>query len=509
MAAWLSAQDWAPGSRIVILSKNCAYWMMSELAIWMAGHVSVPIYPSLTAASVRKLLDHCEPVACFIGGVEDKTVAQDGIPSGVLRVRFPTAPEFDALSWDSVVAEAAPMAASPVRGADELATIIYTSGTTGTPKGVMHRFAAFGYFVAAGVRVFGDGYDDRMLSYLPLAHIAERALVEACALYLGFHVFFVQNADTFRADLKRARPTIFFSVPRLFVKFQQGVLAKVPQRKLDLYLRAPILGRIVRRRILTELGLDKVRLAASGGAPLPVSTLNWFRAIGLNLVEGYGMSETGITHTPHGGRSHPGYVGDAAPGVETRIDENGEVLVRSPMNMIGYYKDPEGTRAAFTDDGFFRTGDLGELDADGWLRIIGRVKEQFKTSKGKYVSPSPIEKLLSAHPGIEACCVMGAGLAHPFALVLLAQEMRECAADVEGRRTVEQSLETLFAGVNAQLEAHERLSLLVVTPGPWTIANGLLTPTMKLKRNILETAYSKYIDEWRSATGPIVWHNPV
>ena len=509
MAAWLASQDWPTGSRIVILSKNCAYWMMSELAIWMAGHVSVPIYPSLTAGSVRKLLEHCEPVACFIGGVEDKTVADDGIPSGVLRVRFPTAPEFDALTWDSIVAETAPMTASPVRASGELATIIYTSGTTGTPKGVMHRFAAFSYFVAAGVRVFGEGYDDRMLSYLPLAHIAERALVEACAFYLGFHVFFVKSVETFRADLRRARPTIFFSVPRLFVKFQQGVLAKVPQQKLDRYLKTPVLGRIVRRRILTELGLDKVRLAASGGAPLPVSTLTWFRSIGLNLVEGYGMTETGITHTPREGRCHPGFVGDAAPGVETRIDDNGEVLVRSPMNMIGYYKDPEGTRAAFTEDGFFRTGDLGELDADGWLRIIGRVKEQFKTSKGKYVSPTPIEKLLSAHPGIEACCVTGAGMSHPFALVLLAQETRDSISTPEGRRSVELSLEDLLDRVNAQLEAHERLSFLVVTPGPWTIANGLLTPTMKLKRNVLDLTYSKYFGEWTTASGPIVWHNPL
>jgi long-chain acyl-CoA synthetase len=508
MAAWLASQPWPGGSRIVILSKNCAYWMMSELAIWMAGHVSVPIYPSLTAASVRKLLEHCEPVACFVGGVEDKTVADDAIPTGVLRVRFPTAPDFEALTWDSIVADTAPMTVSPARAADELATIIYTSGTTGTPKGVMHRFAAFGYFVAAGVRVFGEGYDDRMLSYLPLAHIAERALVEACAFYLGFHVFFVQSVDTFRADLKRARPTIFFSVPRLFVKFQQGVLAKIPQQKLDLYLRMPVLGRLVQRRVLRELGLDQVRLAASGGAPLPVSTLIWFRSIGLNLVEGYGMTETGITHTPYNGRSHLGYVGDGAPGVETRIDDNGEVLVRSPMNMIGYYKDPEGTRAAFTEDGFFRTGDMGELDCDGWLRIIGRVKEQFKTSKGKYVSPTPIEKLLSAHPGIEACCVMGAGMPYPFALILLAQDMRESAATADGQRLVQQSLEALLNRVNTQLEAHERLSFLVVTPGPWTIANGLLTPTMKLKRNLLEAAYSKYVEEWKTANGLIIWHNP-
>jgi long-chain acyl-CoA synthetase len=370
----------------------------------------------------------------------------------------------------------------------------------------MHRFAAFSYFVVAGVRVFGEHHHDRMLSYLPLAHIAERALVEACAFSLGFHVFFVQSSDTFRVDLKRARPSIFFSVPRLFVKFQHGVLERIPQEKLERYLRVPLLNRVVQRRVLRELGLDCVRLAASGGAPLPVSTLQWFRKIGLNLVEGYGMTESGITHTPIGGRSRPGYVGDAVPGVETRLDDNGEILVRSPMNMIGYYKDPEGTKNAFTADGFFRTGDLGEIDPEGWLKIIGRVKEQFKTSKGKYVSPAPIEKLLSAYHGIEVCCVMGSGMPQPFAIVLLSQELRQSAATAEGMKKCEEALQGLVNRVNAQLEAHERLAFVVVSDGPWTVGNGLLTPTMKLKRNVLEELYSKHFEDWKKPNVPVIWH---
>jgi long-chain acyl-CoA synthetase len=500
MAAWLRAQDWPQGSHIAILSKNCAWWMMAEFAVWMAGHVSVPIYGSLKAQSVRALLDHCEPVACFIGSLDDKAIVSEGIPQRIVRITFPTGDDPGARSWESIIEATAPMAASPVRDANELATIIYTSGTTGTPKGVMHRFAAFSYFASAMTRVVGDCGDDRMLSYLPLAHIAERALVEGAAINSGFHIFFVEKLETFLADLKRARPTIFFSVPRLFIKFQHGVLAKVPQQKLDRLLRIPIVSRLVKRRILRELGLDTVRLAASGSAALPLSVLEWYRKLGLNLVEGYGMTETGISHTPRGGQSRPGYVGDGIPGVETKLAENGEVLIRGPMNLLGYYKNPQGTREAFTEDGFFRTGDLGELDSEGWLKITGRVKEQFKTSKGKYVSPAHIEELLSVHPAIEGCCVMGDGMTNAFALVVVSQQ------SVEDRANLERSLESLLEQVNAHLEAHERLGFLVITDEPWTVANGFLTPTMKLKRAVLETRYSKFFEQWAGEKGRVVWH---
>jgi long-chain acyl-CoA synthetase len=502
MAAHLKAQDWPAGSRVVILSKNCAWWMMAELAIWMSGHVSVPIYASLNAQSVRTLLEHCEPMACFIGAVDDSAVIAGGIPPGVKRIGFPTGDDPAAESWESIVACTEPLTASPLRDGNDLATIIYTSGTTGTPKGVMHRFAAFYYFALAEIRVVGDSPDMRLFSYLPLAHIAERALVEASALYLGLRVFFLEKMDTFLTDLRRARPAIFFSVPRLFIKFQQRVLEKVPQRKLDRLLRIPVVSTLVKRRILHQLGLDTMQLASSGGAALPLATLEWFRKLGLNLVEGYGMTETGISHTPPGGRCKPGYVGDSIPGVETRISEAGEVLVRGPMNMIGYYKDPEGSRLAFTEDGFFRTGDLGELDDVGWLKIIGRAKEQFKTTKGKYVSPSRIEKLLSVHPSVEACCVMGAGMANAFAMVVPPEALRGDSA----REALEQSLRALRDDVNAQLDPHERLAFIVVVAEPWTIGNDFLTPTMKLRRNLLEKRYSRHFEDWIAQDRPIVWH---
>jgi len=233
IATWLKAQDWEPGSRVAILSRNCAWWIMADLAIWMAGHVTVPIYPSLKAQSIRQILEHCAAKACFLGATDEREATEDGIPAGVACVHFPTAVPNEAPAWDVLVTANRPMSGYPVRGGDELSTIIYTSGTTGTPKGVMHTFNTFGYDAKVLAELIRLNSKERVLSYLPLAHIVERAGMEGTAVYLGYRVFFSEGIDTFLTDLSRAKPTIFLSVPRLLLKFQQGVFAKIPERKLE------------------------------------------------------------------------------------------------------------------------------------------------------------------------------------------------------------------------------------------------------------------------------------
>jgi len=508
MAHWLKAQGWEPGSRVAILSRNCAWWILADVAIWMAGHVTVPIYPSLKAPTIRRILEHCEARACFLGATDEPETAQAGIPAGVVCVRFPTAADGDGPTWEALVAAHPPLEGCPVRPADDLSTIIYTSGTTGNPKGVMHRFAACGYDAKVLSELIGLTRQERALSYLPLAHIVERVM-EGTAFYRGFRIYFTEGIDRFLSDLARARPTIFLSVPRLLLKFQQGVFAKIPERKLQRLLRIPILNWVVRKRILRGLGLQDVITAASGAAPLPPEVLLWYRKLGLNLGEGYGMTETWVTHLPAPGAVRPGYVGAAIAGVEAKVDEHGELLIRSPMNMLGYFKDPEGTRACFTADGFFRTGDLAQIEADGQLKIVGRVKEQFKTSKGKYVMPSPIESQLLAHPVVEACCLMGAGLPRPFAVVLLAEEARKTTARLAERAGVEETLLNLLNTVNTQLDPHEQLGFVAVAAGPWTVGNGLVTPTLKIKRNVLESRYQACVDEWIRQNRPVVWEAPV
>jgi len=507
MAAYLEAQNWEPGSRVAILSRNCAWWLMADLAIWMAGHVSVPVFPSLNSRTVRHTLEHSESKACFLGATDEREMVARGIPSGIQRIGLPTGPPGDYPSWDGVVAATPPLTGSPVRQADDLATIIYTSGTTGPAKGVMHRFGAFSFFAKSASELFVLTGDERLLSYLPLAHIFERCACEALGLYLGFHIYFTEGLETFLIDLRRARPTIFPSVPRLLFKFQQGVFEKVPQARLDYLLRIPIINRWIKKRIIHQLGLRDARYVASGAAPLQVEILLWYRNLGLELFEGFGITETVITHLPSPGQARPGYVGRAIQGVEVKVGEDGELMIKSPMNMLGYYQDPQGTAAAFTADGFFRTGDLVHLEPDGQLKIIGRIKEQFKISKGKYVAPTPIESRLGAHPEIEACCVMGAGLPSPFAVVVLTAEARErCAGGCEPA-ALEQALRAEMEEVNAHLDPHERLSFIAIADGPWTVANEMMTPTLKIKRGVIERRYLPLVDDWERQNKPVVWEN--
>lgn len=509
MATFLRARGWEPGDRIATLARNSAWWMIAELGAWMAGLVTVPLYPSLRADSIRALLQHAEVRACFVGAMDDREAMQQGIPVGILRIAMPNAAPNVLRGcdrrWDEIIAECPPISDSPTRSGDELATIIYTSGTTGEPKGVMHRFSVFPHMGDSIAKLVNMDSNERFISYLPLAHIAERGIIEATSLHIGCTVYFTAGQESFLADLKRAKPTLFFSVPRLYLRFRQGVLEKVPQPKLDRLLRIPILRGIVRRKIMRQLGLDSARFAASGAAPLPAEVLAWYRGLGLGLIEGYGLTETAITHAPRPENFRMGYVGAALPGVEVRIGAEDEVQMRSPMNMMGYYRNEEGTRACFTADGFFRTGDKGELAPDGQLKIVGRIKEQFKTSKGKYVSPVPIEKRFSIHPALEATCVMGDGRPRPFALSLLSVEARkQCeASGLSG--DLGHSLESLLTQINAELDPHERLQFLAVVDGPWDVANGLITPTLKLKRNALEARYASRVDGWITAQKPVIW----
>jgi len=507
MAAYLQSLGWEPGTRIAILSKNCAWWIMSDLAIWMAGYVSVPIYPTLTSESVRQILDHSESKACFVGKLDDWPLMKSGVlASGVKCIRYPLSPQEDYPAWDDIVARTAPLPGNPVRRGEDLATIIYTSGTTGLPKGVMHVFSSIGWAAQALQQRFGSLPEDRMLSYLPLAHVAERWVVESGSLNAGSRVFFAESLETFPQDLRRARPTVFISVPRLWVKFQQGVFSRMPKEKLERLLRVPFLNGVVKRRILSALGLDRVRFAGGGAAPMPPELLRWYANLGLDLLEGYGMTENfGCSHSNLPGQGRPGYVGVPYPGVECRIGEGGEVQMRSPALMTGYFREPEKTRETLTEDGFLRTGDKGEIDEGGRLRITGRVKDLFKTSKGKYVAPSPIEDRLVTHPKIEACCVVGANYPQPLGIVMLSQDAADHARSAAEREALNASLTEHLNRINAELDPHEQMDCLAVVTEQWTVENGFITPTLKVKRPAIECSYARYFDTWIRQKKPVVW----
>lgn len=511
VANYLKSLNLPVGSSIGLLGRNSAHWILADLSVWMAGHVTVPLYPTLNAESAEYILEHSECKLLFLGKLDGKADGWNDIktilPDSLPLIGLPLSPRSDVTQWTDLVAQNEPLAEITLPDTSAMATIVYTSGSTGRPKGVMHSFGTM-CTVAGGLRdTYKINRDDRMLSYLPLAHVAERAVVETASLYFGFKIYFADNLATFQQDLQRAQPTIFFSVPRLWTKFYLAINEKLPPAKQRILFNIPILSGVIKRKILTQLGLDKVRLAITASAPLPPNILQWYRNIGLDLLDVYGMTENyGYSHGSRPGEVRVGYVGHANPGVQHRIADTGEVQVKSPGQMMGYYKAPDKTAEDMTDDGYLKTGDRGELDEQGRLRITGRVKELFKTSKGKYVAPVPIEQKLNVHQKVEVICVTGPTQPQPFALFMLSLDaMAELADGRLDKNTLTEEFTALLKTVNATLEDHEQLDYVVVVKDQWTMENGFLTPTMKIKRNIVEERYLPNADTWVGMRKTVIW----
>lgn len=511
MATYLKSLGLGNGDKVGMISKNCDKFIIAEVAIWMAGCTTVAIFPNTNAKTVSYCLEQSDSKFLFVGKLDDYEVIEPGFPD-LPKVAFPLAPEaaqssFD--KWDDIIAANEPLEGEPQRARDDLCLFIYTSGSTGQPKGVMHSFGSM-IDATHGILTEQKKYihtNSRMMSYLPLAHVFERAYVECPGLVVADHIYFAESITTFKEDLQRARPTVFISVPRLWVKFQQGVFKKFPEPKLNTLFSIPILGSIIKGKILKTLGLNKVQLAGSGSAPIPDALLAWYRRLGLNLYEGYAMSEDfAYSHLSKKGFSRTGYVGVPYTGVRVKIDpDTQEILIDSPGKMIGYYKMEEKTKESFDSEGFFKTGDRGERLENGLLKITGRLKEIFKTSKGKYVSPAPIENLLNADPLVELSLVGGSGYPQPYVQIVVAEDIRNDFGNEATKTMVEGKIEALLDSVNAQIEHHEQMVFAVIVTSEWTTENGCLTPTLKIKRGTIEDNAKPHLDEWYGAKKKVIW----
>ena len=498
---YIKSLNFPKNSKIAIISKNCAHWIITDLAIMMSGNISVPIYANVNGKTAKYILEHSESKMIFIGKLEESDWDQieNHIPNEIIKVDFGYYDlKCDFPKWDEIISKHDPINKIHDINMDDTITIIYTSGTTGIPKGVVLNYKAAATATKNLDLLFPLNEKDRFISYLPLSHIAERALVEHGGILSGGKIFFVETLETFAKNLKASKPTIFFGVPRIYTKFMTKILSIFPQSAINFIMSTPLLNNIFSFIIRKSLGLNKSRICITGAASIPISTLEWFDRFKIKIYEAYGMSEnSACSHGNYPGNIKFGTVGKAMPDTDIKITEQGEITMKNDCIMQGYFKEDKLTNETIKN-GYLHTGDKGVIDNDGYLTITGRIKDIFKTAKGKYVAPNPIELKLSKNSFIEQVCVVGDNLTQPIALVILS----------EGKKIVSEiknSFEELIVSINDQLEHHEKIKKIVVLKDSWSIENNILTPTLKIKRNIVDEKYKKFYETWFDSENKIVF----
>lgn len=484
-----------PGDKVALISKNCAEWFICDLAIMLGDYVSVPIFPTASADTIEYCASHSESKIVIVGKLDDgKATAQvlAKMPELIsIALPYTSAPACQHQYLD-LIAQYPPSEERPEHYDEKLMSIVYTSGTSGVPKGAMLTYGAFAWAVQQLIAQIGIQKDDRLFSYLPLAHITERVYILGTSIQGGVLTAFPESLDTFIEDVKMHRPTLFISVPRLWTLFQQRIQDKLPQKKLNILLKIPFINSLIKRKLADGLGLDKARVLGCGSAPVSPALLEWYHSLGLNITEAWGMTESFAYSTIN----YPfradkiGTVGHAGPGVRLKITDDGEILVHSKGVFSGYYKNDIASKEAFDAQGWLHTGDLGSIDSDGYLTIQGRIKDTFKTAKGKFVSPVPIEKKLYEYSRVEMLCLIGLGLPAPILLVV-----PHNFSDFD-RERYERTTKRVIEKMNTQLESHEQIKGVLMIKDPWSIDNGILTPTLKIKRHVLEQKYHDVGQNW-------------
>ncbi|MCU8117730.1 AMP-binding protein [Vibrio vulnificus] len=484
-----------PGDRIALISKNCAEWFICDLAMMLGDYVSVPIFPTAGADTIEYCITHSESKILIAGKLDDAAATQKVIDDLVdvksIALPYDSAPHCQ-YQFTTLILQSEPSSDRPQHHDDKLMSLVYTSGTSGLPKGAMLTYGAFSWSVQQLINHIGIQPNDRLFSYLPLAHITERVYIFGSSIMGGVPTAFPESLDTFIEDVKMQRPTLFISVPRLWTLFQQRIQDKLPQKRLNFLLKIPFVSGLIKKKLADGLGLDQARVLGCGSAPVSPALLAWYHSIGLNITEAWGMTESFAYST----LNYPfradkiGSVGNAGPGIELKIAADDEIMVRGKGLFSGYYKNDIATQEAFDKEGWLHTGDIGRLDAEGYLTIQGRKKDTFKTAKGKFVSPVPIENKLFEYSRVEMMCLIGLGLPAPILLVVPHNFPNF------DRDRYERTTKRVIAKMNAELESHEQIKGVLMIKDPWSIDNGILTPTLKIKRHVLEQKYHEVGQNW-------------
>ena len=513
LASGLKSLNLREGAHIGIYSKNCREWIISDLAIVMAGYISVPFFPSLNGKELSYIMDYGDVDALFIGKIETWDDIKNDLPSEMPIIRFP---KYEGCSnvtkgneWHEFISSHEPIENPNKPKLSDLWTIIFTSGTTGNPKGVMLTYQAID-----GIKVVLDDPNNPLgikhtgnndfISYLPLNHIFERVVIEWCSFRYGGTISFVESIETFGQNLKEAQPHVFAAAPRVWTKLQMGILSKFPQKKLDTLLKIPLLSTILKKLIRKGLGFSRVRVTVSGSAPMPVELIEWFRKVGVYITNGYGMTENCAICSSVDGKDFDklNTVGKPQKGVELKIDEGtGEILMRGPFVMTGYYKNKELSNETLRG-GWLHTGDKGFLDEDGYLHITGRVADSFKTSKGEYIEPLTLEQFFVNMNEIEEVCVVGLGIAQPMCLIQL--------SDI-GKSATKNNLSKMFLdtlkNINSNLVNYKKISTLIIVKDDWSQENGIVGPTQKLKRGAVDEKYNKNYLKWHESDQKLIFED--
>lgn len=484
-----------PGEKVALISKNCAEWFICDLAMMLGDYISVPIFPTAGSDTIDYCLEHSESKALIVGKLDDNKATTQVLAKqpNLISISLPYSSAAKCQhEFQTLISQHQPSEERPVHFDDKIMSIVYTSGTSGLPKGAILTYGAFTWSAQQLINHIGIEENDRLFSYLPLAHITERVYIFGSSIMGGVLTAFPESLDTFIEDVKMHRPTLFISVPRLWTLFQQRIQDKLPQRKLNILLKIPFINSLIKRKLADGLGLDQARVLGCGSAPVSPALLEWYRSIGLNITEAWGMTESFAYST----LNYPfradkiGSVGNAGPGIELKIAADEEIMVRSKGLFSGYYKNDTATVESFDADGWLHTGDIGALDSEGYLTIQGRKKDTFKTAKGKFVAPVPIEKKLFEYSRIEMMCLIGSGLPAP---ILLAVPHNFPNFD---RSRYERTTQKVLERINNELESHEQIKGVLMIKEPWSIDNGILTPTLKIKRHVLEKKYHDLGQNW-------------
>jgi long-chain acyl-CoA synthetase len=507
------------GDRVVLMMRNRPEFYVADMGALLVGATPISIYNSSAPEQVQYLAGHCEAKAAIledVGFLERFLKVRSELPAleHIVVMEDPegVAPD-DVGSWDALLASR-PVdldGASTVAQPSDLATVIYTSGTTGPPKGVMLDHANI-VWTAESLRmtlahVAAEGR--RLVSYLPMAHIAERMTSHYQQALLGYEVTTCPEASEIAAYLSQVRPEIFFGVPRIWEKVYaavQVVVSSDPKQK-EAFGRALETGDdTVLRPVRELLGFDQTITAISGAAPIPLEIFQFFCSLGVPLAEIYGLSECSGPMTFDAVEIRPGTVGRALPGCEVKLAEDGEVICRGGNVFRGYLNDPAKTADALDADGWLHSGDIGEIDDDGYLKIVDRKKELIITAGGKNISPANLEAALKSFPLIGQACVIGDGRPFVSALLVLDPEvapawakqrgidgasLAELAEHPDMRTEIEQSV----ADANKRFSNVERVKKFALLGEEWLPDSEELTPTMKLKRRGIHTKYADVIDE--------------